>query len=197
MQFDLKNLNQEKFDYVIDLHHNIRTLKIKWSLGVKSYSFDKLNIEKWLLVNLKINKMPQVHIVDRYMKTVEDLGVENDNKGLDYFIPQKDNFDLATLPEQFQKEFIAYAIGGQHATKKMPTDKITEVCKLQKLPIILLGGKEDVAAGEQIAKAVGEKVLNFCGKCNLNQSASIVQQSAFIITHDTGLMHIASALKNE
>jgi ADP-heptose:LPS heptosyltransferase len=81
----IAGLKKEKFDYVIDLHHNLRSRIIKTALGVKSYSFNKLNWEKWLFVNLKINKLPNVHIVDRYLDTIKNLGVKNDSLGLDYF----------------------------------------------------------------------------------------------------------------
>ncbi len=185
----IKELKKENFDYVIDLHHNLRTQKIKWALGVKSYAFDKLNIEKWLLVNLKTNRLPNVHIVDRYLATLKTFGVENDNLGLDYFIPEKDHYSDLNL----QKPFIAFAIGGQHATKKLPTHRIIELCGLQTQPVVLLGGKEDFETGEEISKATG--AYNLCGKLNLNQSASVVQQAERLITHDTGLMHIAAALK--
>ncbi|HEY0897723.1 MAG TPA: glycosyltransferase family 9 protein, partial [Sphingobacteriaceae bacterium] len=67
----VKTLKAEQFDYVIDLHHNLRTLLIKSRLGIKAFSFNKLNYEKWMLVNFKRNIMPPVHIVDRYLKTVE------------------------------------------------------------------------------------------------------------------------------
>src|SRR6185436_19626795 len=82
----IKELKQEKYDYIIDLHNNLRTLQIKIQLGVKSYSFDKLNFEKWLMVNFKINRLPSAHIVDRYMQTVKPFGVVNHGKGLDYFL---------------------------------------------------------------------------------------------------------------
>ena len=71
----ITELKAEKFDYIIDLHHNLRTLMIKRRLGVKAYSFNKLNVEKWLMTNFKINKLPNVHIVDRYMETLAPLGV--------------------------------------------------------------------------------------------------------------------------
>ena len=92
----IRQLKAEKYDYIIDLHHNIRTLKIKWKLGVKSFGFDKLNWQKWLLVNLKIGKLPDIHIVDRYLLTVESFGVKNDGEGLDYFIPEKDKFKITS-----------------------------------------------------------------------------------------------------
>src|SRR5665811_495333 len=84
----IEELKKENFDYIIDLHHNLRTLRIKQVLKkIKSFSFNKLNIQKWVFVNFKINIMPDKHIVDRYMETVKSLGVVNDGLGLDYFIP--------------------------------------------------------------------------------------------------------------
>ncbi|HZX73688.1 MAG TPA: glycosyltransferase family 9 protein, partial [Cyclobacteriaceae bacterium] len=40
-------------------------------------------------------------------------------------------------------------------------------------------------------------IYNACGKCNLNQSASIVKNADYVFSHDTGLMHIAAAFKRE
>lgn len=192
----LGQLRREKFDYVIDLHNNVRTLLIKATLGVTSFSFPKLNSEKWLLTNLKIDKMPSVHIVDRYMSTVAALGVVNDNKGLDYFIPYRDEVEPEWIPTSHRSGFVAFAIGGQHATKRLPTERIIELCKKINYPTILLGGKEDFTTGEKIQSALGESLIfNGCGKYNLNQSASLVKQSALVFTHDTGLMHIAAAFK--
>jgi ADP-heptose:LPS heptosyltransferase len=197
----VNQLKKEKFDYVIDLHKNLRTLIIKLRLGVKSYSFDKLNYEKWLYVNYKVNKMPDVHIVDRYMDTVKQLGVKNDDKGLDYFIPSKDEIELAALPPTHQQGYFAYAIGANHNTKKLPLNKMIELCEKIKGPIVLLGGKDDIQAGDFVEnhfRSIGsDKIFNACGKYNLNQSASVLKKSEKVFTHDTGLMHIASAFKKE
>src|SRR5215212_3647437 len=85
----IEELKEEKFDYIIDLHHNLRTLRVKKDLKVPAYSFNKLNIEKLVFVKLKWNVMPKhLHIIDRYMETVQSFGVANDGKGMDYFIPQ-------------------------------------------------------------------------------------------------------------
>nr|MBA3900350.1 glycosyltransferase family 9 protein [Bacteroidota bacterium] len=186
----VEQLHQENFDYIIDLHGNLRTLMIKFKLKKPSFSFDKLNYEKWLLVNFKINKMPGIHIVDRYLKTVEFLGVKNDGKGLDYFIPEADEVDIKTLPEPQQQGYIGFVIGGQHATKKLPVEKIISIIHKIASPFILLGGKEDMEAAEKISAFAGkEKVYNACGKFNINKSASLVKQAKKIISHDTGLMH--------
>ncbi|NJN77337.1 MAG: glycosyltransferase family 9 protein, partial [Saprospiraceae bacterium] len=135
------------------------------------------------------------------METVKSLGIKNDGKGLDYFVPQKDNVDLTTFGEQLATRnsqlVTAFAIGAAHATKRLPTDKIIDICKKIETPIILLGGKEDAENGEKIAQESGNHVLNLCGKLNLNQSASVVQQVDKVITHDTGLMHVAAAFQKE
>lgn len=208
-------LKQEKFDYVIDLHHNLRTLRVKRALGVPSFSYNKLNVEKWLKVNLKIDKLPPLHIVDRYMKTVEPLGVRIDALGLDYFIPEKDEVPTEWLPDGFRGEYVVYAIGAQHGTKKLPLEKMIELCDRINKPVVLLGGPEDAEIGEQVERFFsrdGESdetrdglrrmnkktlVYNGCGKFNINQSASVVRQARYVFSHDTGLMHIAAAFRKE
>ena len=194
----VKFLKSERYDYIIDLHNNLRTTIIKLRLGVKSFSFDKLNLQKWLLVKFKKNLMPNVHIVDRYMKTVESLGIKNDNKGLDYFIPEKDEIPLDWLPENFRNGYAVYAIGGQHETKKLPLNKMIELCQTIKLPLVFIGGKEDTIISNQLSVISKDfPIFDTCGKCNLNQSASIIRNSKIVYTHDTGMMHVASALKKK
>ena len=192
----LPDLRLENFDYIIDLHTNLRTLKIKLLLGKPSFSFEKLNVQKFLLTNFKINFLPDEHIVDRYMATLKTLQVENDLAGLDYFIPFKDQIETEWMPETHRKDFVAYAIGGQHFTKKLPANRMIELCRKINYPIVLLGGKEDFDEGEAIRNQLGEKLIfNACGMYNFNQSASIIQKAHIVFSHDTGLMHVAAAFK--
>lgn len=190
-------LKKENFDFVVDLHHNLRSLRVKRKLKKPASSFNKLNIEKFLLVRFKINRLPDIHIVDRYLETVKQLNVVNDGKGLDYFIPAKDEVNINTLPETHRNGYIGFVIGAAHATKQLPVEKIISICKKLNRPIILLGGKEDEAKGKQIKKAVGDLIFNACNQYNINQSASLVKQAQKIITHDTGLMHIAAAFQKQ
>lgn len=190
-------LLSENYDFIVDLHHNLRSMQVKRLLKKKSASFPKLNIEKWLLVNARINRMPDVHIVDRYFETVKEAGVKNDGAGLDYFIPEKDELDLSVLPVSHRGNYIAFVAGAKFATKQLPADKMVAIIDRLQLPVVFLGGKEDEKTGNEIAERCGEKVFNACGKFNLNQSASLVKQSFAVITHDTGLMHIASAFKKK
>ncbi len=191
----IPELQAEQFDYIIDLHKNLRTLRVKRKLKVKSFSFNKVNVEKFLVVNFKINRLPNIHIVDRYMETIKPFVERNDMAGLDFFIPKKDEVDIKSLPDILHSGYIAFAIGAQHSTKRLPDDKIISICKKAERPIVLLGDNNDNIVARKVEAAVGNNIYNACGKYNLNQSASFVNQAELVITHDTGLMHIAAALK--
>lgn len=191
----IEPLKAEKFDLVIDLHKNIRSLKVKRALNVQSYSFEKLNIQKWLLVNLKWNLMPDASIVARYMDTVKELGVKNDGKGLDYFLPPEINLTNSDVPMSHWAGYVGCVIGGSYETKKFPIEKWQELITAIPFPVILLGGPEDIDQGRKIASPDPIKIYNACGKFNLNESAWLVEKAKVIVTNDTGLMHIAAAYK--
>ena len=158
-------------------------------------SFNKLNFKKWILTAFKINLLPGTHIVERYLATVKQLGIVNDSLGLDYFIPETDVVPDNDIPMSHVYGYIGIVIGAALATKKLPVAKLKELCGKINFPIILLGGPEDKAAGDEIAAVDRIRIYNSCGKFNLNESADLVRRSKFIITHDTGLMHIAAAFK--
>ena len=193
--FDLiRQLRAEQFDYVIDLQNTFTTDLIKVALGTRSYSVEKQSLRQWMYVRWKINALPEQHIVDRYMATVQPLGIRNDGHGLDYFIPYKDEVETAWLPDTHQNDFVAFAIGGQHITRRLPVLRMIELCLKINYPIVLLGDKADAKVGDELVRAIGEgQIYNACGHYNLNQSASLLQRARVVFSHDTGLMHIAAA----
>jgi ADP-heptose:LPS heptosyltransferase len=191
----IHELKLEEYDWIVDLHKNVRTVRVKQALGKPSRSFNKLNTQKYIYVNLKLNVMPNVHIVDRYMKTVESFGVKNDGAGLDYFIPTKDETKKEDIPAAHHAGFIGIVIGAAHNTKKYPVHKLKDLCARLDHPVILLGGKEDWQNGDEISAVDPIKIYNACGKFSINESADLVRRSKLIISNDTGLMHIAAAFK--
>lgn len=192
----IEELKKENYDIIIDLHNNLRTLRIKKGLEpIQSYSYNKLNIQKWLLTNFRIDVMPHVHIVERYLDTVKKIGVINDGLGLDYFLSESDKVKETDIPASHMHGYIGVVIGAAHDTKKLPLDKLIEMCGRIRHPIILMGGKEDELIATEIVNTDPVKIYSACGKFKLNESADLVRKSKMIISHDTGLMHIASAFK--
>jgi ADP-heptose:LPS heptosyltransferase len=189
----INQLKAIEFDYVIDLHKNFRTYKIKRALGVPALTYNKLSWRKLLLTKLHLNFMPVRHISDRCLDTLKPLGVVNDGKGLDYFVPNQIKLKANALPASHKDGYIALVIGASFASKKLPIEKLQELCVLLKYPIVLVGGKEDILEGEQVAKVDPAKIFNACGKFSLHESALLVQQSKTVISHDTGFLYIACA----
>lgn len=194
----IPQLKQEKFDLIVDLHKNLRSNLVKRKLKVKSISFDKLNLKKWLAVRFKINRLPQKHIVDRYFDALKSLDIKNDLLGLDYFEGEENRKTRSMLPEQFQKSYVVFALAGTYFTKKIPFEKWIEMAKLSPLPILLLGGPTEKELGEKLmSDSLNQPIFNGCGSFNLNQSAALIRDAELVITGDTGLMHIAAAYKKK
>lgn len=207
----IKELKKENFDFILDLHRNIRTSMIKIRLGVKSKAYDKLRIKRFLYTNFQINLMPNCHVVDRYFEAAAPLGIVNDHEGLDYYISDKDEIEIDWLPETHRNGYMAYVIGATGWTKILPFKKMVELCDKINKPIVLVGGKEDFGNGDKLErffnvasesqqmedslKELGKKavIFNACGKFNLSQSASLVKHADIVFGHDTGLTHIAAA----
>ena len=189
-------LAAEYYDHIIDLQNNDASKQLVKFLKVPVHTYNKLSFQKSVFINLKWNVMPkQLHVVDRYMQTIEQFGVVNDGSGLDYFIPENDETKEKDIPASHHLGYIALCIGASFYTKKLPVHQLKELCKKIDHPIILLGHRKEFAEGEAIASVDTTKVYNACGKFNLNESADLIRKSKLVITHDTGLMHIAAAFK--
>ena len=193
----IEQLKAEDYDYVIDLHKNFRSGKVKRSLNKPSHTIDKLDWKKFLLTKLHINLMPGRHITQRSLDTIRPFGVKDDGGGLDYFIPEKDKVMDDDIPAAHHAGYIAIVIGASYTTKKLPVFKLKELCQKLDHPIILIGGKEDKNVADEVSSIDPGKIYNACGKFNLNESADLVRRSKLVISHDTGLQYIASAFQKK
>lgn len=198
-------LKAENYDYVIDFHNNLRTTYIKFWLGKKSFTSQKHSWARWWLVQTKQNFVPRTHVAQWHVKTLSSLGVEDDGGTLEYFLHEiHDKVDKNTLPITHQKGYVAIIIGATEWTKKLPFEKLIELCQHINKPIILLGGKEEIEIAEQTKayfdtlenqesknqQPFNPKIYNACGKYTLNQSVYLGKEALYIVGQDTGLTHI-------
>ena len=188
-------LKAERFDHILDLHKNLRSLRIRLALWtVPATGYFKANWAKWLMVHLKIDRLPGNHIVDRYLGAARALAVQPDGRGLDFFIPEEHQVNVRTLGlEPFT--YTAFVIGAAHFTKRMPEEKLLEV--IGKIPgkVVLIGGPAEKDAGIVLQGAFPDRVIAACGSFSLMGSASLIRQAKVVVAHDTGFMHIAAALR--
>jgi ADP-heptose:LPS heptosyltransferase len=187
----IKDIKAEKYDYIIDLHNNLRTALIKLSVNAKSSTYKKQRLRKWLSLKFKLKLVPPVHLVDRYMEAVTFLGIKNDDAPIDYYI--KAHHQLSKLlPPSHQNNYAAFIIGATHFTKRMPNEKIITICNGLNEPVVLLGGNDVKANGDEVASKT-TNVYNACGITSLDESVFLVSKAATVIGFDTGLTHIAEA----
>jgi ADP-heptose:LPS heptosyltransferase len=191
----LVDLKKEQYDYVVDLHNNLRSLTVKTYLNVPSFSVKKYHFQRLQMVWFK-NRTPFAgHVVERYLSCLGPLNIHDDGLGLDYFIPDESAMNSEQLGGLEPRQYTALVIGAKHYTKRLPIEKLKEL--VQQIPgkIILLGGKEDLKIAEELSSLHPEKISNACGKLSLHESAFMIKNAQVVISHDTGLMHIAAAFQ--
>jgi len=186
----LDELKSEGYDWVIDLHKNFRSIGLTYRLSKPSVRYDKLNVQKWLMVMCKWNVLPDKHLIDRYFDALEKHGVVSDGMGLDFFISPQ-----AHKPEGLPPMYVAGVLGATYTTKQIPHVKWLEIISKSKWPMVLLGGMNERSLGLKLVDALGPKVINLAGTLTIQQSARVMEAAQQIIAPDTGLMHIAAALK--
>jgi ADP-heptose:LPS heptosyltransferase len=209
-----RRLKAEKFELIVNLSESRSKLILGILLNLRLHSMKSIRWKQWLMVNFKIDQLPNQHIVFRMFDGVNDLELKQDELGLDYFIPEKDKVQREWLPEAFQQEYFVFCINAQYNTRKLTVDRMIELCDKINKPIVLLGGKDDFETGEVVSSFFGKSlsisyeegllqmnkrtvVYNACGKFNFNQMASVIRQSRGVFTFDNEFIAVASAFKKE
>lgn len=188
---DLKKLNDYSYDLVIDLQNNFRSRKIVKDLKVPALKFRKHDLDKFLLVKFKINRLknlPQIPI--RYADTIPNFKL--DENGLDIFLPKDIKPNLKD-----EIKYIGFAPGSRHFTKMWPIEYYIELGKSLSnngYKVALLGGKNDRKICDEINKGITSSI-DLSNDDDLFQTAVDMQQCSAIICNDSGLMHLACALK--
>lgn len=188
---DFNKLKQSNYNIIIDLHKNLRSFSIKRKLNIESISFDKLNFKKWLLCKFKIDILPDKHLVDRYFDSLKLIGITDDKKGCDYF-----NIANSISPVIKYDKYVCIVLGAQHFTKQMPIELIIDIIDKSNHNFVLIGGKNEIDLSNRILNEISDisRVESYVGKTTISESSFVLKKSLFVITPDTGMMHIASAL---
>jgi heptosyltransferase-2 len=62
-------------------------------------------------------------------------------------------------------------------------------------PVWLIGSDKDIAVGDEISTAADGTALNLCGRSTLEQAIDLIASARFVVSNDSGLMHVAAALE--
>ncbi|HKJ81091.1 MAG TPA: glycosyltransferase family 9 protein [Ignavibacteriaceae bacterium] len=182
-------ISQNKYDLIIDLQNNLRSHKLSAKSKAKKLRFRKHDIEKYLLVKFKINRMkylPQIPV--RYSKTLKDFQL--DDNGLEIFLPKN-------IKSKLKKDgnYIALAPGSRHFTKMWPEYYYIYLCKMllvNDFNVVLMGGKSDMEICNEISKLL-PKTINLCNDDDILQTVADMKKCRAVVCNDSGMMHTACA----
>ena len=208
-----KKLNSEKYDVILDIHNNFRsrwlTLRLSsFFSGTRIYRIRKQKFARFLLVKFKINVYRKLYgkiisVWEKYVRTAVHLGLnpESHTGKPDLYLPD----DARLSAEKILKElnvpssYIAVAPGAMHYTKRWSAENyasvINRLFREAGQTTLLVGGVSDRQVVQGILKKVDkEAAISLAGEISLLETAAIIKNSRFLLTNDSGLMHVGSAM---
>jgi len=201
-----KQLKERKYNLIVDIHKNFRSFYLKTSLPGKKISYKKYVFKRLMLAKLGWNLYREViPVSQRYIDCLSLFGIENDLMGPEFFLENtaQKNIDILLINNGLSKDqpTICLAPGAGLATKRWPVENFINIAQkfLNELnaQIILLGDKQDQSLTQKIADQLSGRVLDLAGKLNIMETACAMNHADLVITNDTGLMHLASALNKK
>ena len=187
----LPTLKAEAFDVIIDLHSNLRSLQVKRALKVQTLSYDKKRLSTWAMTRLKY-KTQKPLVAEQFLQVISSMAPDDVSPIPEYYFDR----EPASLVEDLDlpSSYYCIAVGAAWATKRIPTHKIKAVLdEMEESPVILLGGPGEEALSAHLAPRA--EVIDLVAKLSIPQTAAVISRARALLTGDTGLMHVAAALR--
>lgn len=172
----------EKFDLIIDFQSSFSSKLISFLLFRKRITIPIFEPQTG----------QDLHLVDQYFSSLRSLGIESDNRGIEW---RNTALDLTkfNLPSHYS----VFALGARRVTRVISYPKMIELVDRWEGNLVLIGDVWDKHFGDRLAILFPEKVVNLCEETSIAESAAIIQGSEKVITHNSLMMHIAAALNKQ
>jgi len=197
-----RELQRQGYDLIIDLHRNLRSLYLR-SLykGAMVVKFQKMALRRFLLVHFKLNLYRGIiPVSQRYLNS---LDIKDDRLGLELFVPLdvKERIHRGLESRGLDPDGLAigFAPGAGFWTKRWPAEAFAHLGNLlsQNLDarILLFGDQGDKQVCQRITELMDKQPIDLSGELSLLETAAAMERCSLVVTNDTGLMHMATALK--
>ena len=196
LSFTLRNLNnlkktlqEEAFDIVIDLQGLLRSGLLSYVSGAPvRIGFREAREGAGLFYTHKIEGGKDIHAVDRYLKIAGFLGC--DIKNIEP--PALKTGDI--VQNKINYEYVVIAPGARWQTKKWHPECFGELAARLNLKSVVVGSSADIEIADQVVKNSRGNAVSLAGKTSLKELIGIISRAKFVVTNDSGPMHIAAAL---
>lgn len=197
-------LKRHPYDLLIDLHRNPRSWYTRNKLlAEKKVKMKRDRFRRWLLVHLGVNYYRGfISVAVRYFSALNGLfdpPIMPDEKGLDLFLNDEDRAEARKFIGNKPGKLIAIAPSAHWNTKRWLPEKFAEtadaLAKKYNAQTVVLGAPEDENLAVEVCSMMRTPALNLAGKLSIRGTSAVMELCFLFIGNDTGLMHIASALK--
>jgi heptosyltransferase-2 len=195
-------LKRRSFTHRLDLHGSLRSRALRWLVGGRWSSYPKHRLVRAMLIRTKKNWYRDHRpVAERYFDAAQELEVQPDDASLEFFIDRPAMQGAETFLRGqgigLSRTLVAVAPGAAHATKRWPLEhwrhlvaSLTE----QGSDVVVLGGPDEVALAEAVAEAGSPHAVSAAGRFQVSGSAAILKRARSLVSGDTGLMHLATAV---
>lgn len=191
-------LSAEKYDWLIDLHRSLRSRFLSAFCGFKlKTTYKKQLFNRFMLIRFKKNFYKEVKpVYMRYFEALEPFHIEYDGNGTEVFLLESDfsGFNSGIINEKT----VVLCPGAAHANKQWLHERFAQLAielSLSGCNVVLLGGKKEKRLCEQIKEISKVELHILAGETSLRQSAALLSKSAVVVANDSGMMHLAQAVK--
>jgi heptosyltransferase I len=200
----VRQLRARRFDLVVDLQGLFRSGFLAMISGARTrVGFANARELGWTFYSHRVEVPdPEMHAVDRNYLFGIMLGFAD--VPIAFNLPIRDAARASArrlLSEHGLGEGQAYIVvgpGTRWETKQWPVEHfvaaVTAIGNQTQLPIILTGMPEEREVAERIAAGTSARVVNIVGKTSLPEMIALIAGAAAVLMHDSGPMHLATAL---
>ena len=202
----IKRLRMKRFDLFIEIPNDLgkfrlfaRDMLLAKMIGCKhAFGFEINTIR--LFVKAQAEHLRFKGEVERLLDILSANNMTYEK--IEFRLPIKQE-DVDVVDKLFSKYsvdngFMAMNPGAKRPSNRWPKERYAEVGKIlsQKYPykIFITGGPGDIEIAQWIASEIGDRAVVVAGKTSLLQSAELLRRCKFLITNDTGTMHLANAV---
>jgi ADP-heptose:LPS heptosyltransferase len=137
----------------------------------------------------KVRGGKDIHSVDRYLRIADFLGC--DISEIVFPFPL---YDDRIPPKLETTEYAVIVPGARWKTKRWPAKKFGKLISLLPIDTVIVGSQNDLLIANEILAASEKQTISLTGKTNLHELIEVIKGARFIVSNDSGPMHIAAAL---
>jgi heptosyltransferase-2 len=202
----LRILRRTRYDMVLDLHRTLRSRLLYGGLSARhKLAYGKRTLRRALLVHLGWNTLQAMTSVpELYAIPLRRLGITEALPDMEMHLEPGGQeamraYLARVFPDGLRRPLLALAPGARWPTKRWPVERFATVAQAlaeaHRAAVVILGGDEDVSLAQELCRSLSVPVLDSTGKLSLMQTAALLQQCRLLLSNDSGLMHMATALK--